>query len=63
VQRVFMDVVIGINLIYAKTLRAMRISLEFLRPIDCSFHGIVSGSANNPLGRIELDIYFSNRLS
>jgi hypothetical protein len=56
-----MDAVIGINLIYAKTLRAMRISLEFLGPTDCSFHGIVSGSANNPLGRIELDVCFSNR--
>jgi hypothetical protein len=31
VERVFMDVESVINLIYAKTLRAMRISLEFLR--------------------------------
>jgi hypothetical protein len=51
VDRVFMDA--GSNLIYTKTLRAMHISLEFLKPTDCSFHGIVPGSANYPLGRIE----------
>jgi hypothetical protein len=50
IERVFMDARSGINLIYAKTLRAMRISLEFLKPTDCSFHGIVPGSANYPLG-------------
>jgi hypothetical protein len=49
-DRVFIDAGSGINLIYAKTLRAMHISLEFLKPIDCSFHGIVPGSANYPLG-------------
>jgi hypothetical protein len=61
VDRIFMDAGSGINLIYAKTLRAMHISLEFLKPTDCSFHGIVPGSANYPLGRIALNICFSNR--
>jgi hypothetical protein len=56
-----MDARSGTNLIYAKTLRAMRISLEFLKPTDCSFHGIVPRSANYPLGRISLDVFFSNR--
>jgi hypothetical protein len=50
VERVFMDAGSGINLIYAKTLQAMCISLEFLRPTDCSFHETVPGSANYPLG-------------
>jgi hypothetical protein len=50
VDRIFMDAGSGINLIYAKTLWAMHISLEFLKPTDCSFHGIVPGSANYPLG-------------
>jgi hypothetical protein len=59
-ERVFMDAGSGINLIYAKTLRAMHISLEFLKPTDCSFHGIVPGSANYPLGRIALDVCFGN---
>jgi hypothetical protein len=45
-----MDAGSGINLIYAKTLLAMHISLEFLKPTDFSFHGIVPGSANYPLG-------------
>jgi hypothetical protein len=39
----------------------MQISLEFLKPIDCSFHGIVLGSANYPLGGIALGICFGNR--
>jgi hypothetical protein len=56
-----MDAGSGINLIYAKTLRAMHISLEFSKPTDCSFHGIVTGSANYPLGRIALNVCFGNR--
>jgi hypothetical protein len=51
VGRVFMDAGSGINLIYARTLKAMNVSLEWLQPIDCSFHGIVPGSANHPLGK------------
>jgi hypothetical protein len=39
----------------------MRISLEFLKPTDCSIHGIIPGSANYPLGQIALDICFENR--
>jgi hypothetical protein len=56
-----MDAGSGINLIYARTLRAMHISLEFLKPTDCFFHGIVPGSANYPLGRIALNVCFGNR--
>jgi hypothetical protein len=61
VDRIFMDAGSGINLIYVKMLRAMHISLEFLKPTDCSFHGIVPGSANYPLGRIALNVCFGNR--
>jgi hypothetical protein len=61
VDRVFMDAGSGINLIYAKTLQAMHISLEFLKPIDCSFHEIIPGSANYPLGQIALNVCFRNR--
>jgi hypothetical protein len=61
VERVFMDARSGINLIYTKTLRTMCISLEFLKLTDCSFHGIVPGSANYPLGRTAFDVCFSNR--
>jgi hypothetical protein len=48
IGRVFMDAGSGVNLIYARTLRAMSISLENLKPTDCSFHGIVLGSAKSP---------------
>jgi hypothetical protein len=61
VDRIFMDAGSRINLIYAKTLWAMHISLELLKPTDCSFHGIVPGSANYPLGQIALNICFGNR--
>jgi hypothetical protein len=61
VDRIFMDAGSGINLIYAKTLRAMHISLEFLKPTDFYFHEIVPGSANYPLGRIALNVCFGNR--
>jgi hypothetical protein len=57
---VFMDVGSDINLIYARILKAMCISLESLMPTDCSFHEIVPGGANYPLGRIELNVCFGN---
>jgi hypothetical protein len=60
VGRVFMDAGSGINLIYARTLKAMCISLENLKPTDCSFHGIVPGAANYLLGKIELDVCFGD---
>jgi hypothetical protein len=56
-----MDAGSGINLIYARTLWAMNISLKLVQPIDRSFHGIVPGSANYPLGRIKLDVCFGDR--
>jgi hypothetical protein len=34
--------------------------LENLKPTDCSFHGIVPGAANYPLGKIELDVCFGD---
>jgi hypothetical protein len=58
--RVFMDTGSGINLIYARTLKAMSISLEWLKPTDCSFHRIVPGSANHLLGKIKLGVYFGD---
>jgi hypothetical protein len=60
IDRVFMDAGSRINLIYVKTLRAMHILLEFLKPTDCSFHRIVPESANYPLGRIALNVCFGN---
>jgi hypothetical protein len=59
IGRVFMDVGCGINLIYARTLKVISISLENLKLIDCSFHDI-PGSANRPLRKIELDVCFGD---
>jgi hypothetical protein len=59
IGRVFMDAGSGINLIYARTLKAMSISLESLKQ-TCSFQGIVPGSANYPLGKIELNVCFGD---
>jgi hypothetical protein len=60
IGRIFMDTGSRINLIYSRTLKAMNISLNSLQPTDCSFHGIIPGSANYPLGKIKLDIYFGD---
>jgi hypothetical protein len=60
VGQVFMDAGSGINLIYAKTLKAMCISLESLKPTNYSFNRIVLGGANYSLGKIELDVCFGN---
>jgi hypothetical protein len=43
-----------------KEQKTMSISLESLKPTDCSFHGILPGSANHPLGKIELDVCFGD---
>jgi hypothetical protein len=60
IGRVFMNARSGIILIYARTLKAMSISLECIMPTDCSFHRIVPGSANYPLRKIELNVCFSD---
>jgi hypothetical protein len=60
IERVFMDASSGINLIYTRTLKAINISLEWLHLTDCSFHGIILGIANHPLGRIKLDVCFGD---
>jgi hypothetical protein len=60
IRRVFMNAGSSINLIYARTLKAMCISWENLKPTDCSFHGIVLGAANYPLGKIELNVCFGS---
>jgi hypothetical protein len=56
-----MDLRSGINLIYARTLKGMNISLNFLQPTDYSFHEIVPGSAYYPMGKIELDVCFGDQ--
>jgi hypothetical protein len=57
-SKVFMDGGSGINLIFASTLRAMNLSLTNLAASDTSFHGIVPGKPEIPLGKIGLDVIF-----
>ena len=57
-ERVFMDGGSGINIIYADTLRRMDENLEGLAKSDTSFHEIVPGKANYPLGSISLEVVF-----
>ena len=57
-SRVFMDGGNGINLIFASTLRAMRIPLTCLEASNTTFHGIVPGKGVYPLGKINLDVIF-----
>jgi hypothetical protein len=60
-NRVFMDAGSGINRMYADTLRAMNISLTYLKESDTCFHGVKPDKANIPLGRIALDVVFGTR--
>src|SRR4051812_36516177 len=57
----FMDIGSSINIIYAKTLRAMNCSLTKYGANGTSFHGIVPGKAEIPLGKINLDVIFKTR--
>ena len=57
-SRVFMDGGSGINLIFASTLRAMRIPLTCLEASNITFHGNVPGKGVYPLSKINLDVIF-----
>jgi hypothetical protein len=57
-KKVFMDGGSSLNLIYADTLRKIKIPLNNLLPTETSFHGIVPGKPTYPLGAIHLDVIF-----
>jgi hypothetical protein len=48
----------SLNLIYADTLRKIKIPMNNLLPTETSFHGIVPGKPTYPLGAIHLDVIF-----
>jgi hypothetical protein len=48
----------SLNLIYADTLRKIKIPMNELLPTENSFHGIVPGKSTYPLGVIHLDVIF-----
>jgi hypothetical protein len=57
-KKVFMDRGSNLNLIYADTLRKIKILMTDLLPSETSFHGIVPGKPTYPLGVINLDVIF-----
>jgi hypothetical protein len=60
--RVLIDGGSGINLIFASTLRKMRLDLtDMLVPSKSPFYGIVPGNAVHPLGTVVLPVTFGTR--
>jgi hypothetical protein len=57
-KKVFMDGGSSLNLIYADTLRKIKIPMDNLLPTETPFHGIVPGKPTYPLGAIHLDVIF-----
>jgi hypothetical protein len=61
IGRVFMDTRSGINLIYARTLKAMNISLSLFKIHRLLLsRNSVPGSTNYPLRKIELHVCFGD---
>jgi hypothetical protein len=48
----------SLNILYAHTLRLMGIGLDQLRPSMKPFHGIAPGKQVQPLGKIDLPVWF-----
>jgi hypothetical protein len=48
----------SLNILYAHTLRLLGIGLDQLRPSTTSFHGIAPGKRIQPLGQIDLPVWF-----
>jgi hypothetical protein len=57
-KKVFMDGGSSLNLIYADTLRKIKIPMNDLLPTETCFHGIVPGKPTYPLGVVHLDVIF-----
>jgi hypothetical protein len=56
--KVFMDGGSGLNLLYARTLDAMKIPRTALKPSSHPFHGVILGVQAIPMGRIDLAVTF-----
>jgi hypothetical protein len=57
-KKVFMDGGSGLNVIYADTLRKIKIPMTDLFPLETSFHGIIPGKPTYTLGVINMDVIF-----
>jgi hypothetical protein len=58
-SKVLMDGGSSLNILYAHTLRFMGIGLDQLRPSTTPFHSVAPGKRVQPLGQIDLPIWFS----
>jgi hypothetical protein len=57
-SKVLMDGGSILNILYAHTLRLLGIGLDQLRPSMTPFHGVASGKRIQPLGQIDLPVWF-----
>jgi hypothetical protein len=57
-SKVLMDRGNNLNILYAHTLRLMGIGLDQLRPSTTPFHGVAPGKHVQPLGQIDLPVWF-----
>jgi hypothetical protein len=48
----------GLNLLFASTMKAMRLSADMLKESDTGFHGIIPTRPAYPLGKISLRCVF-----
>jgi hypothetical protein len=56
--KVLMDGGSSLNIIYAETLRLLRVDLSSVRAGAAPFHGIIPGKRVQPLGRLDLPVCF-----
>jgi hypothetical protein len=57
-SKVLMDGGSSFNILYAHTLRLLGIGLDQLRPSTMPFHGVAPGKRVQPLGQIDLPVWF-----
>jgi hypothetical protein len=57
-SKVLMDGGSSLNILYAHTLRLMGIGLDQLRPSTTPFHGVAPSKRVQPLGKIDLPVWF-----
>jgi hypothetical protein len=57
-SKVLMDGGSSLNILYAHTLRLLGIGLDQLRPSTTPFHGVAQGKRVQPLGQIDLLVWF-----
>jgi hypothetical protein len=57
-SKVLIDGGSSLNILYAHTLRLLGIGLDQLRPSTMPFHGVAPGKRVQPLGQIDLPVWF-----